>query len=427
MAPFVIEAFHVCHSIPDGMGLAIETPRGLIVHSGDFKFDPTPVDGRKTDAVKLRELGERGVLALISDSTNTEQPGETPSEREVQGGLDAAFSQSKGRIIATAFASNVHRFQMLLEAGARAGRKVATLGMSMTYNMDLAHEMGYLDAPPNTWVSFDELKNLPPQKSVLVTTGSQGEPMSGLALMASGQHANVQVRPGDALVYCARIIPGNERTVNKVINDFHRRGAQVCSSPAYMVHVSGHGYAGDQRRLMELVRPRFFLPAHGEMRHQVSHKTIAQDAGLPAERVYVLDNGQRWTWDGREARVQGMVPSGEVLVDGKGVGDIGDVVLRDRKHLSEDGVVLCLLGMTRKGEVISGPDIISRGFVYERSNEDVLEEARGRVRDSLAGMNTPDHTPGWDEVRAIVSQCLKRYFKQKFDRRPMILPVVMEL
>jgi len=424
----VIDFFHVCHSIPDGLGLAIHTPVGLVVHSGDFRFDATPVDGFKTDAEFLRRLGQEGVLVLLSDSTNTERSGDTPSERAVRPGLEQVFSEMrKGRIIATSFASNVHRFQQILEVAHQFKRKVATLGMSMTYNMNLAHELGCVEAPPDTWVSFDELKGLPPEKSVLVCTGSQGEPMSGLSLMASGQHSNVQVRPGDALVYCARVIPGNERTVNKMINDFYYRGAQVFAEGKYKVHVSGHGFAGDQRRLMELLRPRFFIPVHGEMRHQVSHKAIAAEAGLTSDRVFMMNNGDRWVFDGKQARLQGIVASGEVMVDGKGVGDIGDVVLRDRKHLSEDGMVLCVLGLTRKGEIVAGPDIISRGFVYERENEDVLEEARNRVRDAIAGMSAPDHSPGWDEVRAIVMQTLKRYFKQKFDRRPMILPVVMEL
>ncbi len=424
----VVDFFHVCHSIPDGLGLAIRTPVGTVVHSGDFKFDSTPVDGFKTDADYLRRLGEEGVLVLLSDSTNTEHSGDTPSEREVRPGLEQVFSLvKKGRIISTSFASNVHRFQQILEVAHQFKRKVATMGMSMTYNMGLAHELGCIEAPPDTWVSFDELKGLPPEKSVLVCTGSQGEPMSGLSLMASGQHSHVQVRPGDALIYCARVIPGNERTVNKMVNDFYYRGAQVFAGGRHKVHVSGHGYAGDQRRLMELLRPRYFIPVHGEMRHQVSHKQLAMEAGLSADRVFMMNNGDRWVFDGKQARLQGMVAAGEVMVDGKGVGDIGDVVLRDRKHLSEDGMVLCVLGLTRKGEIVAGPDIISRGFVYERENEDVLEEARNRVRDSIQGMQTPDHTPGWDEVRAIVSQALKRYFKQKFDRRPMILPVVMEL
>lgn len=427
LGPFTVEAFHVCHSIPDGLGFAIDTPRGLIVHTGDFKFDGTPVDGRKTDMDALRRFAQKGVLVMLSDSTNTENPGETPSEREVQPGLDAAFAAAKGRIITTAFASNVHRFQMVLEAAHRAGRKVATLGMSMTYNMNMAHEMGRLVAPPNTWIAFEELQNLRPDKAVLVTTGSQGEPMSGLSLMASGQHAHVQVKPGDALVYSARIIPGNERTVNRVINDFHTRGADVFMEPRYKVHVSGHGYAGDQRRLLETLRPRYFLPVHGEMRHQVSHRQLAEDAGMPHERVFILDNGERWAFDGRTARIQGRVPSGEVLVDGKGVGDIGDVVLRDRRHLSEDGMVLCVLGLTRKGEVVAGPDIITRGMVLERENAELLEEARGRVRDAVAGMHQVAHSANWDEVRAVVTQVLKKYFKQTLDRRPMVLPFVMEL
>jgi ribonuclease J len=424
---FRLEFFSVCHSIVDGIGLAIDTPLGLVVHSGDFKFDESPVDGVKTDADTLRRLGDRGVLALLSDSTNVERLGHTPSEREVGPALDEIFRAAKRRIISTSFASNVHRFQTLLESAQRAGRKLATLGMSMTFNMRLATDLRRLRVPNGTWISFDNAMQLPPERTVIVTTGSQGEPMSGLARMAAGIHTDLKVQPGDVLVYSARAIPGNERTINTVVNNFYRRGAEVITESNARVHVSGHGSREDLKRLLELVRPRYFLPAHGEMRHQVTHRRVANETGLKDDNVFLLENGQRWAFDGREAWVHGRVQAGEVLVDGKGIGDISEVVLRDRKHLSEDGMVLCLLGLSEdKGEILAGPDIVSRGFVYVKDNDALMDEAKQLVREALANRQGPD-TPGWAEVRAIVVQVLKKFFKQRTERRPMILPVVMEI
>ncbi len=424
---FGVEFFSVCHSIVDGLGLAIDTPLGLVVHSGDFKFDSTPVDGVHTDEAALRRFEERGVLALISDSTNVEKPGFTPSEKEVGPAFEEVFRQAPRRVIATCFASNVHRFQQILDTAAKFRRKVATLGMSMGYNMRLAQELGYLKGGGGTWADFNTVKSLPPERTVVVTTGSQGEPMSGLARMAAGTHTDLRVEEGDLLLYSARAIPGNERTINTVINNFYRCGAEVVTEGRLRVHVSGHGSREDLRKLFHLLQPAYFLPAHGEPRHQVMQRRMAHEAGMPQDRVFLMDNGDRWSFDGRRAFKHGHVPAGEVLVDGKGVGDIGDVVLRDRKHLSEDGVVLCLLGFSRETkEIVTGPDILSRGFVYEKDSGPFLEEARQLVREAVANYQG-SQAPGWDELRAMVTQVLKRFFKQRTERRPMILPVVMEI
>ncbi|MES2201953.1 MAG: ribonuclease J [candidate division FCPU426 bacterium] len=420
---FRLGFFWVCHSIAEGLGLAIETPLGLVVHTGDFKFDSDPVDGRKIDLHALRQIGDLGVLLLISDSTNVDRPGNTPSERSVGPALEAAFAGAKRRIITTSFASHVHRFQQVLEAAEKAGRKLATLGRSMTENMRLAAELGLLKVPKGLWLDFDDLRNMDPARTVVVSTGSQGEPNSGLVRMATGQHPDLRVEPGDLLVYSARSIPGNERSIGHLINNFYRQGAEVITERQAQVHASGHGAREDLRQMLRLLRPRYFIPGHGELRHQVAHKNLAWEEGIEARRIFVLENGQPWEFDGTDARVGQKVPAGEVLVDGVGIGDEMEPMLRDRRHLNEAGMVVCMLGLSREtGEILSGPDIMAHG-VLSGAEAGIIEEAKEAVRAALAGRRGAD----WDGAREIITSTLKRFFKRRLGRRPVIMPAVMEL
>jgi len=427
VGPFELRFFAVCHSVCDGIGAAIKTPLGTIVMSGDFKFDADPVDGRGLDRETLRQLGEEGVLALFSDSTNVERPGWTPSERSVRPALERAFANSKRRIIATSFASHVHRFQQLLEAAAATGRKVAPLGRSMEGNMRMARELGYLKVPANVLVDFATLKTLPPNKTVVVSTGSQGEPRSGLARMAEGNHSDLKVEPGDLLLYSARAIPGNERTIGYLINNFYRRGAEVLTERQELVHVSGHGAREDLRELLRLLKPKYFIPCHGELRHQVVHRKLAFEEGMTADRVFLLENGQRWTFDGETADAATFVTAGEVLVDGLATGEENSLVLRDRHHLREDGIVVCSVGLSRRdGEVLQGPYLLARGLMADNLDE-LLETARNQVHAVLSEQSAYGRAPDWDQARDLVSMTLKRFFKKKLQARPVIVPAVLEV
>jgi len=424
LGPFKIEAFSVCHSIVSGMGMAIKTPLGTIVHTGDFKFDADPVDGVKVDHSALKRFGDEGVLLLMSDSTNVERPGWIPSERSVGPALEKVIADAPRRVILTSFASHVHRFQQVLEAASKAGRKVATLGRSMNDNMKLANELGLLKVPDGVWKDFSELKSADPRKTVIVSTGSQAEMNSGLRRLAKGEHSDLSIEPGDTVVYSARAIPGNERAISRLINDFCRHGATVITEDQETVHVSGHGSREDLREMLRLTRPRYFLPGHGELRHQIAHRALAYDEGVTHDRVFVLENGQPWVFDGQEAFIGESVTSGEVLVDGLGVGE--ELVLRDRRHLNEAGMVVCMLGLSRKtGEILSGPDILMRGVASEADGE-IMDEAREVVRAALAERQHTD-ARNWDLAREIITTALKRYFKKRLARRPVILPAVMEL
>jgi ribonuclease J len=427
LGPFELRYFAVCHSVADGIGVAIKTPLGLIVHSGDFKFDADPVDGRRIDRGLLKQLGEEGVLALISDSTNVERPDWCPSERSVLPALTQALANAQRRVIVTAFSSHVHRFQQVLEAAAATGRKVAPLGRSMEGNMRLARELGYLKPPEGTLVDFSSLKGLPPHKTVVVSTGSQGEPRSGLARMAEGAHSDIKIEGGDLLVYSARSIPGNERTVGALINNFYKRGAEVLTERQARIHVSGHGGREDLRELLRLLKPKFLLPGHGELRHQVVHRKLAFEEGLDAEHVFLLENGQRWTWDGKDARADVFVPAGEVLVDGLAQGDQDSLVLRDRQHLKEDGLVVCSVGLSRKhGEVLQGPWLLARGLMAEDLDA-LLEQAEHAVHQALSELAAHGLSPDYDQARDVVTTTLKRFFKKRLQARPVIVPAVLEI
>lgn len=422
---FRVGFFDVCHSTVEGMGLAIETPLGLIVHTGDFKFDSDPVDGKKIDVAALKAIGDLGVLLMISDSTNVQRSGQIPGEKSVRPALEEVFAGAKRRIIATSFASHVHRFQQILEVSAQYGRKVATLGRSMGENMRLAAEMGLLKVPPNTWKDWDDLRDQDPRLSVVVSTGSQGEMNSGLTRMAAGQHSDIKVAPGDTLVYSARAIPGNERSISHLINNFYRQGATVVTQETANVHVSGHGAKEDLRQMLRLLKPRFFMPGHGELRHQMAHKALAFDEGIEGDRVFVLENGQRLSWDGKEMRAaKDRVPAGEVLVDGLSIGDEMEPVLRDRRHLNEGGMVVCALALKRgSGEIVSGPDLVIHG-VLAAGEEALIKEAEAAV---LAALKEYGRGLDWDSAREACVTTLKRFFKKRLQRRPVVMPAIMEL
>src|SRR5438094_9704026 len=363
LGPFTIEAIRVTHSIADGMGLAIRTAAGTIVHTGDFKLDPSPLDGEPADTRRFAELGEEGVAVLCSDSTNVDRPGHTQSEIEVGAALAERFDHATGRIILATFASHIHRIQQVLTLAAVRGRHVALLGRSMERNVAIAAELGYLHLPAGLLRPLEELVALAPERQVILSTGSQGEPNSALALMAAGEHKSVQVQPGDLVIISARVIPGNERTVGRAVNALYRLGAEVLYEDNAFVHVSGHASQEDLKMMLNLTRPRYFLPVHGEYRHLLSHARLAESVGIGPERVLLIEDGMAVEVSKTEAHVAGRFPAGRVLVDGKSVGDIGAVVLRDRQLLGEDGLIAVSLAVARDGTVLAGPEVASGGFV----------------------------------------------------------------
>jgi ribonuclease J len=422
LGPFHIEFFRVCHSIPDGVGLAVETPVGLIVHSGDFKFDHSPVDGRLTDFAKLAELGGRGVLVLLSDSTNAETPGYTHSEQEIGETFDRIFSGAKGRVIVATFASNISRIQQVIEMAERHSRRVGVVGRSMVNNVKMAIELGYLNVSPDMLLTIDEINRLPPRKVVMVCTGSQGEPTSALVRMASDEYRSISIRPGDTVIVSATPIPGNEELINHTLNNLFRLGADVYYDELLDVHVSGHASQEEQKLMINLLKPKFFVPIHGEYRHLVLHAQMAQQLGIPAKNIFVVESGQVLEFDGNEGWLGEEVAGGYVFVDGLGVGDVGQVVLRDRQHLSRDGFLIAVVAVDEKtGELLAEPDIISRGFVYMREAEDLIEQAKEQVVTALqkGGSSTA--------VSAKIKETLSEFLYEQTRRRPMILPVVIEV
>jgi ribonuclease J len=422
LPPFTVECFRVCHSIPDGVGLGITTPVGLVVHSGDFKFDQTPVDGRLTDFAKLAELGGRGVHVLLSDSTNSETDGQTPSERVVGDTFDRVFARAQGRIIVATFASNISRVQQVVDTARRYGRRVGIVGRSMINFAKRAAELGYLDLAPDEVLTAQQMNSLPPHKVAIACTGSQGEPTSALVRMALGEHRQVNIRPGDSVIVSATPIPGNEELVNRTLNNLFRAGAEVYHHERMQVHVSGHASREEHKLMLNLTRPRFFVPIHGEYRHLVHHARMAEDVGIPADNIFVVEAGQVLEFGPDWGRTQGQVTEGHVMVDGLGVGDIGNIVLRDRRLLSKDGFVVVVVALDpESGEVIEGPDIITRGFVYIRESGDLIEEVASCVLEALEGGGPRA------EVSAKIRGSLAAFLYEQTKRRPMILPVVMEV
>lgn len=424
---FEVEFIRVAHSIVDGCGLAIRSPQGVVIHTGDFKLDQTPVDGELTDLVTFARYGEEGVLALMADSTNVEREGYTLSEKLVGDAFDEIFPHCPGRIIVAAFSSNIHRVQQVVEAAAAHGRKVLLNGRSMVANVRIARELGYLRIPDGLLIDLKELPRLPKEEVCMITTGSQGEPMSALTRIAMDDHKQIKLEQGDTVILSSRFIPGNEKTISDLINHLYRRGAEVYHEKVSEVHVSGHASQEELKLMLNLVRPRFFIPVHGEYRHLVKHAQLAQRVGIAKERCILAVNGEVIAFEGDGCAIAGTVDAGRVFVDGKGIGDVGEVVLKDRKHLSEDGMVVVIIAINQaSGEIIYGPDIVSRGFVFEDESQEYLDEAKKVVLDTLA-LHNVEVRGEWGEVKQEVRRILRRFFNKTIERRPVILPLILEM
>ncbi len=427
---FTVEPIHVNHSIPDALAFAIECPAGVVLHTGDFKIDYTPLSGDAvTDLSTIAEYGRRGVLALLSDSTNAERPGFTATEQTVAEGVRRLFHRAGNRrIIVATFASNIYRIQQIIELAIESGRKVAVNGRSMVSNTEMARELGYIRVPDNVLIDIEEVNKYPPEKVVLITTGSQGEPLSALSRMAQASHRTVKVGPSDFIIISARPIPGNEKTVTKVVNGLLSLGAEVIYENMYDTHVSGHACQEEQKLILTLAHPQYFLPVHGEFKQLKRHAETAEHLGyIPKSNIYIAENGQniRISQDG--LTLEGTVPSGAVMVDGYGVGDVGNVVLRDRHHLSEDGIIIVTVAVDgRTGQVVSGPELVSRGFVYVRESEELMVGARTQVEMAL-DRSLAENMHDWASVKARVREALSSYIYRRTKRSPMILPILMEV
>ena len=424
---FKVEFIRVNHSIPDAVALAIHTPIGIIIHTGDFKFDQTPVDGQVTEFNKFAEFGDQGVLALMADSTNAERPGYTQSEKIVGQTFDDEFRYAKNRIIVATFSSNVHRIQQVVDSAVRYKRKVAVIGRSMVNVVNISMELGYLKIPEGVLIDIDESNNYTPDKIVIITTGSQGEPMSALTRMAMSDHKKVDIVPGDTVIISATPIPGNEKLVSRTIDHLYKLGADVIYEKSNGVHVSGHASQEEIKMMHNLVRPKFFIPVHGEYRHLIKHAQLAGSLGMPRENIVVGENGSIIELTRNSIGINGRVPSGKVLVDGLGVGDVGNIVLRDRRQLSQDGIMIVVVTIDKDTcTVVSGPDIDSRGFVYVREAEGLMETAKEKVQQALDKCEQ-SNVSEWSVIKSAVRDSLGRFLYEKTRRRPMILPIIMEI
>jgi ribonuclease J len=424
---FSVEFVRVTHSIVDGVGLGITTPVGLIVHTGDFKLDPTPVDGQLMDFLRFSEYGERGTLLLLSDSTNAEKGGFTFSEKEVRRAFENIFSKTQGRIIIATFASNIHRIQQAIDVAVKYGRKVILCGKSIVSNAQIALALGYLQIPQSTWLKLEDLKGLQDHEVVIITTGSQGEPMSVLSRIATDDHKIIKIKEGDTVVLSAKMIPGNERSIGKIINHLFRRGANVIYEKVSEVHVSGHASKEELKLMLNIVKPKYFMPVHGEYRHLVYHSMLAKKTDIPAGNIFILRNGDILEINAAEARRNGSVNSGRIFIDGKGMGDVEEMVLRDRLRLAHDGIVLILLAIEKlTGTIISGPDIISRGFIFEDASQDVINNVKGLLTETIGGLER-EVVSDSSLLKAKLRSTLKKYLRNTMDRRPMIMPVIIEV
>ena len=426
VAPFKIEGIRVTHSLMDCLAIAIETPAGTIIHTGDFKIDNTPMEGEMFDFQRFAAYGEKGVLLLLSDSTNVERPGFTPSEREVGSNLQQIVEHSTGKVLVSTFSSSIPRIQQVVDISERCGRKVVLSGRSMIRNSQVASDLGYLRLPRGFMLESERWHDLPSDKLTFLTTGSQGEPLSALHRIALDDHKTIKVAPGDTVILSSKFIPGNEKTISNLINHLYRRGAEVHYEKVSEIHVSGHASQEELRIMLQLTRPRYFVPIHGEYRHLVKHRKLAQDVGVPQENCFILEDGDVLEIDNHGARKAQPIRVGRVFVDGKGVGDVGDVVIRDRRHLSEDGMVLAVMAIHQQsGELVAGPDLISRGFMGLEESEEVLEQARQAVMDTLNSMNHETRTDP-AELQEEVRKTLRRYFRKKLERHPVVLPYIIE-
>jgi ribonuclease J len=424
---FTVEFIHANHSIADAVSFAIKCPVGTVVHTGDFKIDPTPIQGGMIDLGRLGQLGQEGVLAMLSDSTNVERPGFTKSEKSVGASFDALFRGCEERIIVTTFASNVDRIQQIISVAAKYGRKVAVTGRSMENAMKVSTELGYMNIPKGTLVDLTQIKSLPKNKICIITTGSQGETMSALTRMAFNTHKQVDIQPGDRVILSASAIPGNENAIGSVINELYRKDAEVVNERELPLHVSGHACQGELKIIHALVKPKFFIPVHGEQRHLKAHAKLAQEMGMDPRNIIISDIGKVIELTPNSAKLNGSVPAGKVFVDGYGVGDVGSVVLRDRKHLAEDGMIVVVASLSGEdGALISGPDIITRGFVYVKESEGLMEELRGVALEALQRCQAEAVTD-WSTIKSAIKSDLSGFLYKKTKRNPMILPVIMEV
>ena len=424
---FSVEFIRVTHSIVDGVGLGITTPVGLVVHTGDFKLDPTPVDGQLMDFHKFSEYGERGTLLLLSDSTNAEKGGFTFSEKEVRRVFEDIFSNTQGRIIIATFASNIHRIQQAIDVAVKYGRRIILCGRSIVSNAQIALDLGYLRIPQNMWLKLEDLNNLEDHEVVIITTGSQGEPMSVLSRIAIDEHKHIKIKDGDTVILSAKMIPGNERSIGKIINHLFRRGANVIYEKVSEVHVSGHASKEELKLMINMVRPKYFMPIHGEYRHLVYHSMLAKKLDIPKENIFIFRDGDILEISAEGARKNGRVNSGRIFIDGKGMGDVEEMVLRDRLRLAHDGIVLILLGIEKlTGNIISGPEIISRGFVFEDASQEVINSVKELLSNTIKGLDK-ELISDSSLLKAKLRSVLKKYLRNTMDRRPMIMPIIFEV
>jgi ribonuclease J len=421
--------FRTNHSIPDSVGVCLDTPEGTVVHTGDFKFDHTPVNDQFADLQRMAEIGRRGVLALLSDSTNAERPGFTPSEKSVGAELEDIFRKSEQRVVVATFASNVHRIQQVINAAYNTRRKITVIGRSMVNVVTIASELGYLNIPDGMLIEPEEVNRLPADRVVILSTGSQGEPMSALTRMARSNHRKVDIMPGDTVIIAATPIPGNERYVGRTVDELFRLGANVIYGPGSVsgVHVSGHGSQEELKLMLNLMRPKYFIPVHGEYRMLRQHALLGESVGIDRENIFLIDNGDTVEIQNGVARKGSKVTAGNILIDGLGVGDVGNIVLRDRKLLSQDGILVVVVTLSKQdGTILSGPDIISRGFVYVRESEGLFEESNKIVTNTLQKLMS-ENVNEWASLKTHVKEALGRFLYEQTRRRPMILPIIMEV
>lgn len=424
---FAIEFIRVTHSIVDGVGFGIQTPVGLIVHTGDFKLDPTPVDGQLMDFHKFSEYGEKGALLLMSDSTNAEKGGFTFSEKEVRRSFEDIFADAKGRIIIATFASNIHRIQQVIDVAVMFGKKIILTGRSIITNAQIALDLGYLTIPENTWLTLGDIGNLRDDEIVLITTGSQGEPMSVLSRIATDEHKKIKIRENDTVIISAKWIPGNERAIGRIINHFFRRGADVIYEKVSEIHVSGHAAKEELKLMLNLVKPKYFMPIHGEYRHKFYHSRLAEKTGVPKPNIFMLDDGDILEITDETARKNGRVTSGRIFVDGKGVGDVQDIVLRDRRRLAHDGILIIILEIEKlTGRIISGPDIISRGFVLEDASSEIINDVKELVYNTIKKLDR-EIISDKSLMQAKIRSVLKKYLRNTMEKKPMIMPIIFDV